>query len=210
MQLRFDDDADRDDPLVRSFVARIPEVRALHAALGLSDEESWATLQVLPRQTRLDRICRGIPGLFDVEWIERIWSGKLSELGRLQFEDDGDGVLDIHIPETGPLDQDACDASFVRAREVYPHHQTAICTSWLLDPLLADVLPADSNIVRFQRRFELVAAEQDADHDVLRFVFHTYDTDLDKLDPTTTLERALVAHLRAGGHWRSPSGRLPL
>ena len=30
------------------------------------------------------------------------------------------------------------------------------CTSWLLDPQLAEYLPAGSNLVRFQRRFELV------------------------------------------------------
>src|SRR5439155_1012953 len=82
-----------------------------------------------------------------VEWIEMIWEGKLSELGRLQFEDHGGGLLDVHIPETGlPLDPLACDASFRRAREVYPNHHTAQCTSWLLDPQLADALPPASNI----------------------------------------------------------------
>jgi GNAT-like C-terminal domain/N-acyltransferase N-terminal domain len=204
--LRFDDDTDRDDPLVRSFVARIPEVRALHAALGLTDEESWATLETLPRHVCLDRICRGVPGLFDTGWIEMIWSGRLSELGRLQFEDHGDGVLDVHIPETGPLEEDACDASFARAREIYPEHRTATCHSWLLDPALAEVLPADSNIVRFQRRFALESEGEPANGDVLRFVFHTYDPDLDKLEPKTTLERALVARMRAGEDWRAPRG----
>jgi hypothetical protein len=197
VELRFED-----DPLAQSFVARIPELRATHQALGLTDEESRATIQALPRHVALHRSCGGAPGDWEVEWIEMIWDGKLSELGRLQFEDHGDGVLDVHIPETGlPLEPGACDASFARAREVYPDHHTAECTSWLLDPQLAEALPPASNIVRFQRRFV-----REANDDVRRFVFHTYERDLDKLTPRTTLERALAERVRAGGTWRAPTG----
>ena len=92
------------------------------------------------------------------------------------------------------------------AREIYPHHHTAGCRSWLLDPALAEVLPADSNIVRFQRRFALESEGEQANGDILGFVFYTYDPDIDKLEPKTTLERALVARMRAGEHWRAPRG----
>ena len=202
VELRFED-----DPLAQSFVARIPELRARHQALGLTDEESRATIQALPRHVALHRACGGEPGGWEVEWIEMIWDGKLSELGRLQFEDHGDGVLDVHIPETGlPLEPGACDASFARAREVYPDHHTAQCTSWLLDPQLAEALPPASNIVRFQRRFELRDEGREANDDVRRFVFHTYERDLDRLTPRTTLERALAERMRAGGTWRAPTG----
>jgi hypothetical protein len=202
VELRFDD-----DPLAQSFVARIPELRARHRALGLTDEESGATIEALPRHVALHRTCGGEPGGWEIEWIEMIWDGKLSELGRLQFEDHGGGVLDVHIPESGsPLDPAACDASFERAREVYPDHHTAQCTSWLLDPQLAEALPPVSNIVRFQRRFELRDQGREANAEVLRFVFHTYEPDLDRLMPRTTLERALVERMRAGGTWRAPTG----
>lgn len=202
VELRFED-----DPLAQSFVARIPELRARHRAFGLTDDESRATIQALPRHVALHRACGGEPGGWEVEWIEMIWDGKLSELGRLQFEDHGDGVLDVHIPETGlPLEPDACDASFARAREVYPGHHTAQCTSWLLDRQLADALPPASNIVLFQRRFVLRDEGREANDDVRRFVFHTYEQDLDKLRPRTTLERALAERMRAGGTWRAPTG----
>jgi hypothetical protein len=183
--------------------ARLPEVRAKHRALGLTDDESWATLRDVFRAHEV----RGEEPFADREWIDVVWSGRLAELGRLQFEDHGDGVLDVHIPETGlPLDPAACDASFARARDVFPEHHTAMCHSWLLDPQLADVLPASSNIVRFQRRFELTAEGENGNEDVLRFVFHTFDPDLDKLDAATTLERALLEHMRAGRQWRAPTG----
>ncbi|HET8895332.1 MAG TPA: hypothetical protein VFM96_14665 [Gaiellaceae bacterium] len=182
--------------------ARLPEVRAKHAALGLTDDESWTTIWSVFRAEDI----RGEETFADVPWLEVVFSGRLAELGRLQFEDGGDGVLDVHIPETGPLTPVACDASFARAREVFPDHHTAACRSWLLDPALADVLPEDSNIVRFQRRFTLSDEGGDGNADVLRFVFHTFDADLDKLEPKTTLERALVERIRAGGQWRSPRG----
>ncbi len=202
VELRFED-----DPLAQSFVARIADLQARHRAFGLTDEESRATIQALPRHVALHRACGGEPGGWEVEWIAMIWDGKLSELGRLQFEDHGDGVLDVHIPETGvQLEPGACDASFARAREVYPDHHTARCTSWLLDPQLAEALPPASNIIRFQRRFELWEDGRDANEDVLRFVFHTYERDLAKLTPRTTLERALAERMRAGGTWRAPTG----
>ncbi len=202
VELRFED-----DPLAQSFVARVPDLRARHEVLGLTAEESRATIQALPRHVALHRACGGEPGGWEVEWIEMIWDGKLSELGRLQFEDHGDGVLDVHIPETGlPLDPAACAASLRRAREVYPNHHTAQCTSWLLDPQLAEALPPASNIVHFQRRFELRDEGREANDDVLRFVFHTYERDLERLNPRTTLERALVERMRAGGTWRAPTG----
>ena len=68
------------------------------------------------------------------------------------------------------------------------------------------MLPADSNIVRFQRRFELTSEGEDGDADVLRFVFHTADPDVEKLTPRTTLERALLERMHAGRHWRVPTG----
>ena len=182
--------------------ARLPEVRAKHAALGLTDDESQATLGDILRAHQV----RGEEPFADVDWIERVWSGRIVELGRLQFEDVGDGVLSVHIPENGPLTPALCDTSFVRARQVFPDHRTAECRSWLLDPELADVLRPDSNIVRFQRRFALAGEGEDGNADVLRFVFHTSDPDLDKLAPRTTLERALVERMRAGGRWRSPRG----
>lgn len=186
--------------------ARLPEVRAKHRALGLTDGESWATLRDVLRAHEV----RGEEPFSDVEWIDVVWSGRLAELGRLQFEARPHGVLAVHIPESGSLEPAACDASFVRAREVFPDYETASCHSWLLDPALAEVLPPGSNIVRFQRRFTLTERGEDGNADVLRFVFHTRDPDLDRLEPTTTLERELLARMREGGRWRVPTGVISL
>jgi GNAT-like C-terminal domain/N-acyltransferase N-terminal domain len=209
-ELSFDDEADVADPVVQSFLARIPEARRLHADLGLTDEESWRTLRDLPRHAGLDRILHGEPGLRKEWWVELAFSGKICELGRLQFEP-RDGYLAIHIPEEGgPLAPAAVDASLARARELFPHSAEARCTSWLLDPQLPELLPAGSNIVAFQLRFEPTGESRPGDADVLEFVFHTLEPDLDRLSRKTTLERLLGDYLRGGGHLRTDTGTLAL
>jgi hypothetical protein len=129
----------------------------------------------------------------------------------------GDHALQVHIPDGGGLSPAACDASFADAATFFPRHfpdepvRIAICTSWLLDPQLAEYLPAESNIVPFQRRFQLVPGEADGDASVLEFVFRRpRGVDLERLPQRTTLERAVVAHLRAGRQWAVRTGWLEL
>ena len=118
--------------------------------------------------------------------------GQIYRLGRLQFNVEavrwdpapgdgfstGDPLLGVHIPPGSPLTPAACDESFARARPFFDRHvpggpyRIASCGSWLLDPQLAGMLGADSNIVRFQRRFARVPGQEwPGDEDVLRFVF---------------------------------------
>ena len=191
-----------------TLLAALPDTRAYHAARGVADDVSWATLADLGRCTAIDRRLHGTGGLRDSPWLTRHFRGLLYALGRLQFEEDK-GVLLVHIPESGPLDPAACDDSFAHARHFFSRRE-ARCTSWLLDPVLAEYLDADSNIVRFQRRFELVEDGWECDADVVRFVFRRLDAPVDELPQRTTLERAVVAHIRSGGHWRCPTGGLSL
>jgi hypothetical protein len=133
----------------------------------------------------------------------------------LQF-DMVSSALDIHIPEDGPLSPAVCDESFAAARPFFAthfgvEHDSARCRSWLLDDQLTEYLPPTSNIVRFQRRFQATGQAEDGDHDILEFVFRRHPADLSELPQTTALQRAIVAHLRSGRHWRISSGtaRLP-
>ncbi|WP_433501597.1 hypothetical protein ACQP1K_20195 [Sphaerimonospora sp. CA-214678] len=140
-------------------------------------------------------------------------------MGRLQCHR-GDTAIGLHIPESGPMTPEAVAASLDEARAFFPRHfpgerYTAFsCGSWLLDPQLLEYLPEDSNIVRFQRRFELAPYEEpeglDADVEVLRFVFRTLTTPLDRLPRRTVLQRAIVDHLKAGRHWHWRQGHFPI
>ncbi len=220
------------------FVAALPHVRAFHRARGVSDDVSWATLADLGRQMAVHRKRDGESGFDDPVWITLHFSGAIYALGRLQYEritlgtssgqaildsgvGDGPGTpaLSVHIPGYyGPFDPASCDASFDRARRFFPEHfpeeryGLAVCYSWLLDPQLAEYLPADSNIIRFQRRFTLIPGKGSADNALtLRFVFGMpTDLPLDAYPQRTTLERAIIAHLRTGREWRGGVGWLRL
>ena len=129
----------------------------------------------------------------------------------------GAPALSLHIPESGgPLEPAICDESFGQAHDFFARYfpeeeyRFGQCTSWLLDPQLADYLPPTSNIVQFQQRFHLVPGSTNGDQDVMRFVFRRVAPSLDELPQRTTLERIVVKHLRAGQHWQIRSGWLAL
>lgn len=204
---------------VYAYLALIGPVRTYHRDHGVPDAVSWATLADLGRNLAVDRRMRGEGWPVMQSWLTLHVRGGLYELGRLQHHR-GDGVIDLHIPESGPLTPEAVDASLDQARVFFPRcfpaerYTAFACGSWLLDPQLREYLPEDSNIVRFQQRFELEPYEQpeglDPDVEALRFVFRSLTTPLDRLPRGTVLQRAIIDHLKAGGHWHWRRGRFPL
>jgi hypothetical protein len=128
----------------------------------------------------------------------------------------GDDGLGVHIPEDGPLTPQACADSIAAARTFFDRYfpsatrRLAICESWLLDDQLAEYLSADTNIIRFQRQFTLVPGWRPGDRAVAQFVFRRAADDLAGVPERTTLQRAVLSHLRAGQHWRVRCGWLKL
>ncbi|MFD5916921.1 acyltransferase domain-containing protein [Kitasatospora sp. NPDC058201] len=133
----------------------------------------------------------------------------------------GEWILQLHVPDSsGPLSPAACDRSLERARAFFPAHfpaepyRAACIFSWLLDPQLGHYLPDDSNIVRFQRRFVPLrrpgGPPEPEDTNPLRYVFGDAGQPLASLPRDTAVQRALVDHLGAGGHWYVIGGRLAL
>jgi hypothetical protein len=131
----------------------------------------------------------------------------------------GDAVLDIHIPEAGPLTPQACAESIRRALEFFPRHfpdqpaaRALVCDAWLFDPELRDYLGEDSNIIRFQRQFYLYPGVCDS-WEAFRHVFpieipdgHQGPMDLSALPRETSLQRALLEHVESGRRWRNAGG----
>ena len=207
---------------VYAYLALADVVREYHRDHGIADDVSWATLADLGRNLAVDRRMHGEGWPVMQSWLTLHARGAIYELGRLQHHrgNTGAGVIDLHIPESGPMTPQAVDASLDQARAFFPrhfpdeHYTAFACGSWLLDPQLAEYLPEDSNIVRFQRRFELEPYEEpeglDADVEVLRFVFRSLTTPLDQLPRRTVLQRAVVDHLKAGRAWRWRRGRFPI
>ncbi|MGW7609760.1 acyltransferase domain-containing protein [Streptomyces sp. NPDC054766] len=215
------------------FIAALPYVRAHHRERGVPEDVSRRTLADLGRHVAVHHRRAGGPGLLFPWWIALHFHGELFQLGRLQFQrvllgrrtaaaaaaaglDLGPRApcLSLHITDfRGPLSPTACDRSLALAREFfarhYPdeRHEIAVCNSWLLDPQLKRYLPADSNIIRFQDRFHLECEETTPDDTVpIGFVFGDPELPLDGLPRRNSVERAVVDHLRGGGHWYGGRG----
>ncbi|MFC0096669.1 acyltransferase domain-containing protein [Micromonospora marina] len=205
---------------VYAYLALVDAVRGYHRDHGVPDDVSWATLADLGTNLAVDRRMNGDGWPVMQSWLTLHVRGGLYELGRLQHQRGDAEAVDLHIPDAGPLTPEAVDASLGRARVFFPRHfpgerYTAFsCGSWLLDPQLREYLPEHSNIVRFQRRFTLEPHQEqdtpDGDVEVLRFVFRSLSTPLDRLPRRTVLQRAVIDHMRAGRHWQWRRGRFPM
>ncbi len=119
-------------------------------------------------------------------------------------------VLDLHIPAGGGMDWEAVTGSFARAIEFFGRHHAEdpfaalVCHTWFLDPRLAELLPANANILRLQRSLYLTPVQGP---DGLWFVFlcDAVRTDPAELPCNTALQRALANFLKTGGIWHGGS-----
>jgi hypothetical protein len=213
-------------------LATLPDVLRWHQEHRIGAEVTWATLADLGLQMDTYFRFHGIVGFDEGEWLSLHFRSLLFRLGRCQFEpitSEGPGrewlrdligdrapVLNIHIPESGPLDPQECEASLRAAPRFFSehistaHYTRGICESWLLDPQLAEYLPETSNIIQFQRRFTIAKEGEPKNDSIIRFVFRRVPGNLDELPRRTRLERAVVDHIQAGRDWRVCSGWLSL
>ena len=207
-----------------ALVVTTDKVRAYHASRGIGDDDSWRALSDLGQQVFVHRLTYGAFGLHTHDWLRIAWSGALYWLGRLQFNlhrvpvvagaaEADMWVLSAHIPRSGPLTPAEVDASFVAARSFFAEHFAEFgvnafhCHSWLLDPQLTAVLPETSNMALFQRRWTLAGDPGDGDEDAVFFTFaRRPPVDLASLPRDTTLQRAILDRLAAGGHWYVRNG----
>lgn len=219
---------------VVAFAQVLPSTLGAHARRGVPEETSRATMADVGRHVRIARRLYGVRACIEQHWLQAHLRGLLYDLGRLQFNlaaleltqeelDDaeidatpGTVVVETHIPEAGPLDAAAADASFARAQPFFATHfpelgtiRYATCDSWLLDPQLRGIVP-DSNIARFGARYRLFRAARESDQSALDFVFRAPTTPRDELPRDTSLQRGLLDHLSAGGHIEARYGWLAL
>ncbi|WP_460760397.1 acyltransferase domain-containing protein [Nocardiopsis oceani] len=222
-----------------AFAAMVPEQLARHGRWGIDRSVTVATLADVGVQVARSRWLFGRLSVETAAWVAAQLRGRLFWVGGLQLEPAvlvdqgpvrwfseeeaaglgpgmgvGDPVLRLHIP-SGGLDPVAVDGALGRARGFARDHLgidpvVATCTSWLLDPWWGEVLGEGSNIVRFQRRFELVGEGSPGESDVFRFVFGMPSVDVARAPRRTRLERAAVERLESGGGLRVLTGWLRL
>ena len=145
-------------------------------------------------------------GLSNVSWLSRHINGTIFRLGRLQFEmnDPANHTLSVHIPRDGKLIYEECQKSYADAKAFFnayfsEYRATAfVCFSWLLFPGLKQLLPGDSNIIRFQNDYR-IEKTVDNHEEAIEQIFGKVQRNIDDYPTDSSLQRAAVDYMKKGG-----------
>ena len=141
-------------------------------------------------------------------WTYRQLSMKIFRIGELEYEFkeyEGEKVIGIHVPSDANLFKEAVDNSLKQANiffhtyySSYPYKKYT-CNSWLLSPALKPLLSEKSNILSFQKRFEIIQEEK-AGREYIEWLFQVpWNTDNESLPAETSLQKRVKELLLDGG-----------
>lgn len=184
-----------------------------YVRLGISEEVFADTMHCFPRFVKEHRALTGEWGLDRGWWAWRATCLRLFRIGAFEYEliSGEKHALSLHIPSDASLDPEACRSSHEKARAFFAAHFPAyrqapvVCESWLLHPVLRDLLGEESNIVRFRSLFD-IARVDDEDTSYRAFVFRRADGNIADYPEKTSLQRRLKEHLLRGGRMGSALG----
>lgn len=137
-------------------------------------------------------------------WGTYFINNRLIEVGRLQFESINDNQVKIHIPTGEKLDIEKVKKSIEDSKLLLKKYYNVkkpkyICESWLLSQEIASMLDENSNIVKFQKLFDIRQDKNGID-DILNFVFNMRECDnYNNLSEKTSLQRKIKEFLINGG-----------
>ena len=151
-------------------------------------------------------------GIVETGWLSSHVNMKIFRLGRLQFRfgntltdcarlglSCGEPILEIHIPQGEPvkpeLVRDSCTRAVSFFAKYFPEYKYRFftCDSWLLDFNFERFLKPESNILRFQREFDIIMYKESAS--ALRYLF-TLNPDKEH---ESSLQRSVKQLLDGGG-----------
>lgn len=156
-------------------LSRCDALKAQYEAKGIGQDILLDTLADIVTWAKNQELVHGTIGLAESAWLEGHLQMQLFCLGRLQFKmekaiasseayglNEGDPVIEIHIPQGTPLCMEEVHASYLRAKpffaEYFPDYdyKCFVCGSWLLDHHFKDFLKPTSNILKFASEFDVV------------------------------------------------------
>lgn len=148
-------------------------------------------------------------------FLDRIIDGRIVRLGCLEFEvkavsetidceeiyllKERSMILNIHVPQQEHLELSKCEAALEKAVS-YFHSIPPIfyCDSWLMAPVLQELLPLNSRILQFQKLFTIIQTNGD-NRLMEERIFDDILDDPNAYEETTSLQRNAKAHLLNGG-----------
>ncbi len=178
-----------------------------------------ATMGCFSRFIKEYHVSYGSYGYDRAFWTTRQVAARLFRIGELEYEFTQDPhSVQLHIPSDARLTASLLNASVDGARDFlrtyFPgrENDAILLESWLLSPVLEELLPENSRILRFQAAFDLT--DQDPEPmDCLEWVFHIAGGQMDNIELTnlpegTTLQRNMKKLLLSGGKVGNASGIL--
>ncbi|MBQ7032601.1 MAG: DUF5596 domain-containing protein [Clostridia bacterium] len=185
---------------------------------GMPDEVFYNTFNCLPEKMETHKKHFGIWGNVAPTWPISHLNMTLFRIGRLGYAFvpaphepllAGEKVLAaekepyvyMHISDNEKLVGCAESIQEARAffRKFYPEYGDCLymTNTWLLDPRLGEILPEESNIMQFQKIFNIYD-RYDCRPEVLKRVFGAEKENLDAYEPSSSLARAVIAYLKSG------------
>ena len=185
-------------------------VRELYAEKGIDDAVYVSTMKCFTRFINEYMTTFGHYGFDRGWWAYRQLAQSIYRLGVLEFEM-LEGKLSVHIPSDAVMTREELDRSYAWARQFFARHyrdyryEGMYCGTWLLSPVLREMLPAGSKILNFQDDYDIVSVNLESES-CMNWVFKKEYPDIDSLPEDTTLQRAIKNHLKAGGKIGTASG----
>ncbi len=166
-----------------------------------------------------DKIKYSIDGIrfSQMMWGSYFMKGNLLQIGRLQYEigvknfdkldkyfEEKHHYIYIHIPRDKDLNEEDVKESLCWADKYIKKYYSYLkneklsyyTKTWLLSPEIKEILSNDSNIIKFQNKFNIIEYEENI-NDFLKFVFGVVidKVDYKDLPEKTTLQKGLKRKL---------------
>jgi len=115
-----------------------------------------------------------------------------------------DKVITIHIPGGTKLTPESVDQSIAEADAFFSkcfakfHFKAIVCQTWFLDTQLREILSDDSNMIKFQKRFDLVMAGDNRLHSLFEHIFGVNKTELENLVPKNSFQQKMLNRAKEG------------
>ncbi len=183
---------------------------------GISDQIFYDTMACFSRFVKEYKESFGKYGFDRDFWITRQLSGVLFRIGELEYEmvkEQGEDVISVHIPSDAHIDSEHTGQSYLESVDFFAryfpeyHYREYICGSWMLSPALKEILPAESNIIRFQEAYDIYEWDKESD-EYKQWIFKDRSLSLEQVPQNTSLQRKAKAYLQAGGLIGEAIGRL--
>ncbi len=109
----------------------------------------------------------------------------------------GDDVINFHIPRGADFTPSHVEAAIAQGASLtaryYPEcdFKYTVCTSWIIDPKLLDILPENSKIAQFIRHFFLHPSGDTAGNACMSYVWPGENAPIEELSENTSLQRGI-------------------